>query len=476
MTLPEPRLRPWQSAAQRLTGALGVDQPGSLARRFLLASLAVLLLGGVTIGWWVGGQLERGIIDRTASVTGLYVQSFIEPRLVPLANGEWLTEDDAAQLDALLAETTFGERIVALKVWRPDGVIAYSPDRSLIGQQFPVKGGLAQAVGGSVVAEMSALEADENVAEQARGFDRLLEMYLPVRERGGERIIAVAEFYQLPTDIEQQVSDARLQSWLVVAAAVVLAYLLLYGIVRQGSDTITRQQLALQGQVSELSALLEQNEHLRQRVRVAAERTTTLSERNLRRISSDLHDGPGQMLALAMLRLDRLSAAGRDADDGTAEVAELESVLSDALRDMRAIAAGLRLPELHALTAADIARRAVDDHVRRSGTAVALDIAPGLPQLSLSTKIALFRALQELLSNATRHGAGENLAASLSAEVTDLVLEISDGGPGFGDATIGEDGHLGLAGIREQAELLGGAFETGRSDSGGARVIVRWPA
>ena len=456
----------------RLSRTLGL-QTNSLARRFLLASLAVLLAAGAVIGWWVGDQLERGIITRTASITGLYVQSFLAPELESLAASEWLNDDEKANLDALLTDTTFGERVVALKVWRPDGVIMYSPDRELIGEQFPVEGELAAALAGTVTAEMTNLDDIENVREQER-FDRLLEMYLPVRERGGERIIAVAEFYQQPAEIEQQVSSARLQTWVVVAIAVVLTFLLLYGIVRQGSDTIDRQRLALESQVSELSTLLNQNEQLRQRVRVAAERTTTLSERNLRRISSDLHDGPGQMLALAMLRLDHLRGRGQQPAT-EADVVELESVLGEALGDMRAIAAGLRLPELDAMATADVVQRAVDDHVRRTGVRVETDVAQLSKEVTLPTKIALFRALQELLSNSTRHGDGRDVFVRVVEEEGRVKLIVSDGGPGFDAARVGQEGRLGLAGVREQAELLGGSFEIDGSQGTGARVKVAWP-
>ena len=467
----QPHVRPDRPIARRVAHALGLAQANSLARRFLLASLLVLGVGGVVIGWWVGDQLERGIVDRTASITGLYVESIIEPHLATLASGEWLHDEDIAALDELLTNTAFAEDIVSLKIWRPDGVIEYSPDRALVGQGFPVEGDLAAALNGTVVAEMSTLDDAENVSESARGYDRLLEMYLPIRERGGDRIIAVAEFYQLPTDIEQQVADARLQSWLVVALAVGLAYLLLYGIVRQGSETIDRQRIALENQVSELSGLLNQNEQLRQRVRVAAERTTTLSERNLRRISSDLHDGPAQMLALAMLRLDQLRARG--ASDK--EVEELQATLSDALRDMRAVAAGLRLPELESLATVDVVRRGVDDHERRTSVPVSMSLGPLAREASLPTKIALFRALQELLSNSTRHGGGKEVEVSLADGDGLLRLTVADRGPGFAQDRVGVPGHLGLAGVREQAELLGGTFAIDERPGGGARVVVAWP-
>jgi len=455
---------------RRIGNALGISGEASLARRFLVASLIVLVTAGLVIGIWVGGQLQRGIIDRTASITALYVQSFIEPHLASMANGSWLHDEDKAALDSLVNNSQFGEKVVSLKVWRPDGVIIYSPNRDLIGEQFPVDEELGAALSGNVSAQMSNLTADENVSERVN-FDHLLEMYLPVRERGSDRIIAVAEFYQLPTEIDQEVRDAQMSSWLVVSGAVALVYLLLFGIVASGNNTINRQQKALRTQVDELSALLDQNEQLRGRVKTAAERTTTLSERNLRRISSDLHDGPGQMLALAMLRLERLKSQ----PTAQAEYDELQAALTDALRDMRSIAAGLRLPELESLSTADTVRRVVDDHQRRSGTHVELVMADDVGEASLPTKIALFRALQELLSNSTRHGGGTDVTVNVSTSGGRLRASVSDGGPGFDGNQVGAEGHLGLAGIREQAELLGGSFQVQPRAAGGVTVTVTWP-
>ena len=274
----------------------------SLARRFLLANLVILLVAGLAIGVWVGNQLERGIIDRTASITALYVESFIEPPVASLATGDWLTPADTQTLDRVLESTSLGDRIVALKIWSTSGVVLYSADRELVGRSFPIDEGLSEALAGRVSAEMSPLDQAENVVE-AKQFDHLLEMYVPVREPGTDRIIAAAEFYQLPTEIDTEVNGARLGAWIVVAIAVTVSYLLLYGIVRQGSDTITRQRRALETQVTQLTQLNRQNEALNERVRQAAERNTMLSERSLRRISSDLHDGPGQMLSLALMRL-----------------------------------------------------------------------------------------------------------------------------------------------------------------------------
>lgn len=462
---PTARLAP-AVAGQQAPGWLRRPGRMSLSTRFLLANLAILLAGGLFIGAFVGDQLERGIITRTASITALYVQSFVEPEVSMLAEGGQLGADRVRALDTLLSQTSLGDRIVSLRIWTPEGLVAYSSDPALIGRRFPVEGGLAEALSGGVVAELTDLQAAENVGERGR-FDHLIEMYVPVRQAGSDRIVAVAEFYQLPEDLDREVADARLRTWLLVGAAVVASWLVLYGMVRGASRTIDRQRRTLETQVHDLSSLLEQNAALHTRVSAAAERTTTLNERALRRISADLHDGPAQMLSLALLRLDGSDPA---ADPDRAVIA---GAVEDALREMRAIAAGLRLPELEQSTLEAAARRAVDDHRRRTGATVVERFEDLPDQSPLPVRIAVFRAIQELLSNATRHGAGDITVALTAADV--LRLEVSDEGPGFDASRVGGTDHLGLAGVREQAGLLGGGFEAGRDDRGHTVVSVWWP-
>jgi signal transduction histidine kinase len=444
---------------------------GTLATRFLVTNLIVLGVGGVILGTWVGDQLERGIVERTASITALYVESFIEPQIAVLASTGELPAEQVRQLDALLAGSSFGDRIVSLRIWSPDGTVVYSPDAALIGRSFPIEGGLADALAsGDVVAKLSDLENEENVAERGR-FDHLLEMYVPIRERGTGRIVATAEFYQLPTVLDEEVATARLQTWLLVGAAVLASYLLLYGIVRRASQTIERQRVVLQGQVGELSTLLAQNTALHARVRTAAERTTTLNERALRRIGADLHDGPAQMVSLALLRLDEPHTAADPA---------VREALQDALREMREIARGLRLPELADMPVADAASRAVGDHRRRTGAEVLEHIGSLPASVPLPVRIALYRALQELLSNATRHGSGV-IDVTIASGADVIRLDVADDGQGFDIDRIdridpgADTAHLGLAGIREQAELLGGGFAVGTTPQGHTLVSAWWP-
>jgi signal transduction histidine kinase len=143
---------------------------------------------------------------------------------------------------------------------------------------------------------------------------------------------------------------------------------------------------------------------------------------------------------------------------------------------MRTIAAGLRTPELEGATPADIVRRAVADNKRRAGTLATVDINEIPSRAPLATKIALYRILSEALSNAARHGLGAGVAVTVTQSGDgQLVAEVSDKGPGFDVRDRPRLGHLGLTGMRERAELLGGRLELESSPGGGTLVRAYLP-
>jgi signal transduction histidine kinase len=448
----------------------------TLARQFLLANLVIVVLGVLLTGAWLGDQIESTVMDRTAGITALYVDSVVSPYLQSLATNPELEPSQVAALDRLVTETGLGQGVVVVKVWSTDGRVVYSPNRELIGLQFPVDAGLQRAVAGGVAAEITNLDEPENEYERGR-WSKLIEVYEPIRSENGGPVIAVNEFYMLPDALEDEIGQAQFRSWVVVSLFGLAAYLLLAGIVKRGSDTILNQQERLKQQVSELRHLLEQNAALHERVRQAAGRTTALNEQALRRISADLHDGPGQTLALALLRLESLQepCESECAVHSNPDFRVVHSAVKDALSEVRAISAGLRLPELAPLTVADVAERAISDHERRSGTHIQRELGSVPDRAPLAIKIALLRTLQEALSNATRHGGGTDVSAGVWADDGLLRLEVSDHGPGFEVEAAERTGRLGLAGMRERTELLGGAFEIRSAPGQGTIVRASWP-
>lgn len=442
----------------------------SLARQYLVASLVVVLAGVLVTGAWIGHQIQTSVLDRTAGITALYVDSVVSPNLQALAEDDrWLTASDTAALNRLVSDTGLGQGVVLFKIWSLDGRVLYSPDRALVGQRFPIDTGLAVASQGEVSADMSDLDEPEN-ADERRQFTRLVEVYAPVRQVNDGHVIAVNEFYLLPDALDAEIRAAQLRSWAVVGAVGLFTYLVLAGIVKRGSDTIQEQQ-------AELQRRLDQNVRLHQRIREAASRTTALNEQALRRISADLHDGPGQALALALLRLDALQGpcTGAACQRTGADFGTVHLAVRDALSEIRAIAAGLRLPELGDASIVAVATRAIDDHQRRSGIRVERRLETLPEQAPLAIKIALLRTLQEALSNATRHGQGTDVRVVLRGTPDVLQLLVSDRGPGFDPLAVECAGHLGLAGMRERAELLGGTFEVQSRPGQGTLIRVCWP-
>jgi signal transduction histidine kinase len=471
MTVAAPplRLTRWNGIAA--LNRLRVAPHWSLARQYLTASLLVVLAGVIVTGAWIGHQIEESVLDRTAGITALYIDSILSPSLQELAgNDRWLSASSTAALNHLYSETALGQGVVLFKIWSLDGRVLYSPDQAIVGHQFPLDPGLTRATKGEVVADLSTLDEPENAFERSR-FSRLVEVYAPVREVQSGRVIAVNEFYLRPDALDSEIRDAQLRSWAVVGAVGLFTYLILSGIVKRGSDTIRRQQ-------AELQRRLDQNLRLHERVRQAANRTTALNEQALRRISADLHDGPGQALALALLRLDALQGPCDDlgvCEQKRDDFATVHGAVRDALTDLRAISAGLRLPELSTLSPAQVATRAIDDHERRSGISVRRTLE-GLPEHApLSIKIAVLRTLQEALSNATRHGGGADVSVKLARDADGLRLAVADHGPGFDPEQAARSGRLGLAGMRERAELLGGSFEVNSATGVGTTVRAWWP-
>jgi signal transduction histidine kinase len=456
---------------------LGKILSQNLSRRFMLASLMILLVGMAGIGAWVEKQIETGVVHRTGATTALYVDSFIAPYLQGITENQNLLSEQSEPLSRLLQDTPMGQQIVAFKLWDTRGRLLYTTDQTSIGKTYPMREGLLRARLGEVVTELSPLEDEEN-APLAAKFDKLLETYSPVRLGGTNQVIAVAEFYQRTDELDQETGILKRQSWFVVGVTLLFIYLLLSVFVRRASSTITHQQLELEQQVHQLTGLLAQNQELHERVRRASASVALLNESYLRRIGSELHDGPAQELGLSLLKLDVLAGQveiQQPQEAGQANLdrlTEIQSSLQSALKEMRGIAAGLSIPQLSELSLPETVTRAVRAHERRTGTAVELKLDNVPEQSSLPVKITVYRLVQEALNNAFRHAGGAGQQVQVSREQAQLLVEISDQGPGFDpDQAASQDGRLGLRGMRERVESLGGRF-TIRSASGQGTTIL----
>jgi len=453
-----------------------------LVNRFLLTGLLVLLGGMALIGTWVGDQIEAGVINGTGVVTDLYLDGAISPHLQSLAAGGAVEDSDRLALNRLLTSSRLGENVVALRIWGRDGRMVFnSPDPSLVGGRFVMAQPLAQAFAGEV---RSRIVDGDKLDDQLRNprWSRLIETFAPIRADGDKSVLAVAGFYQTAQSLERGVRTAQLRSWAGHGAVTLVMFVLLITLVKRANTLIEAQQHELSDKVAQLTSLLAQNAQLHERVSLAAARTTALNERFLRHVATDLHDGPGQCLALASMRIEALAEVCGQCDHSVGperSVAEdfstVQVALQSGLADLRAILRGLQLPEIEQLPLADTLRRAIDEHERKTGQRVPLETRSLPEQVPLPVKIALFRVLQESLANGFRHGGGRNQRISVAGSAEHLQIEVADEGSGFDPATAHTSGHFGLDGMRERVQLLGGSFELVSAPNQGTIIRASLP-
>src|SRR5215468_298889 len=408
----------------------------SLVRQFVLMASVVIGSGMVVLGSFVSAAIEDNVVRNAAVTTALYVNSLNATYLQELTTGSELSEESLHGLDASFSDSELGRQIMSAKIWLPDGQVVYSTRRDLIATTPLVNPKLQRALKGEVAGQFGNPMNDVEAA--VHGLNQpLFKIYVPIRSEGGQSIVAAAEFFTSGAALKAELDTARLQSWIAVGGVGLLQILLLYGIVARGNKTIESQRAVL---LDARRASVETNELF------------------LRRVGADLHDGPAQLISLALLRLDGLRpppAAGPSKSD---EFEKIRTVLQDCLREIRHLSAGLAPPHLDALPLYKVLELAVRQHEQRTGTVVKATIGAVPDRLSSLHKVCIYRFVQEGLNNAFRHAAGEGQTVEAIGSGDQLSIEVADSGPGFSSSNMRSGDGLGLAGLRDRVESLGGEF------------------
>jgi PAS domain S-box-containing protein len=206
-------------------------------------------------------------------------------------------------------------------------------------------------------------------------------------------------------------------------------------------------------------------------------RLLRLQDEERRRVARELHDSTAQSLAAIALGLsvvaespERLDARGRKA------LADTRALLEEATREVRSMSYLLHPPLLDEMGLSSALRNYVDGWARRSGVATRLEISPSLPRLPGEAETALFRIVQECLTNIQRHSGSATAEVRLMADAESVVLEVADRGHGSerlatlpgneANPTLG----VGVAGMKERVRQLGGRLMI---ESGGTGTTVR---
>lgn len=437
--------------------------------QFVLAAALILGVSMTFVGSLVSQQIRLAAAQSAGEGAAIYMEAYLDEYVQELANARSLKPESVQAIDALVSQTSLNSHIVSVKIWLPDGSNVYSSKRPVF--YYHPAGPIAAAMQGEVVTRLSPLDHDEHAYE--RSFNQpLYETYVPLREFGSGRIIAIGEFYEM----EHEIASIHLQVWAIIAAATLAMLLLLFLIVRRGDRIIDRQQAILRQQMCEREALHQQNTALQQRVNTASHEFATINELTHRRLGADLHDGPAQLLTLILLRLDELAALSTSTTSEPLET--IRNAAQESLREIRGISRGLALPEINELNLDELLKLVVQRHEQRSETKVQLDLGELPEVLSLSYKICVYRLVQEALNNAFHHAGGQGQWVSAECRQGVLEVQVTDAGAGIDKglqaATGSHRSRLGLVGMRYRVESLGGTFELESAPGQGTRVTARF--
>jgi len=220
---------------------------------------------------------------------------------------------------------------------------------------------------------------------------------------------------------------------------------------------------------------------------IASQRILPVTEEELSRIVLDIHDGPVQKIFAALNHVTHLQhILNRQGDTSpcAAHLSDLNRVaalLEASLTEIRTFLGAFRPPEFNTRPLLDVLEALIIQHEELANVTVHFEVESEPPPVSPPVKITLYRILQEALSNSAHHAGVDEHFVRLWVDDDDICLEVVDFGPGFappdltGPAATERAEHIGLRGMRDRVQLVGGHFELFSAPGEGTRIYIRVP-
>lgn len=472
MTSADPSTAPLSPTAQSAAGETGVpewvtlvaaaESAPALSRpprtRTIVIRLAaglaavlvvVLLLAGYAAQWLA----EREAVNDAANVTDVLADAVVQPALTDaLADGD---PDAVAAFDDIIRGQVLGDDVVRVKIWSPQGVVLYADEPQLIGRTFALSSVQLDALENpSTRAEVSDLSEEENEFESG---SRLLEVYRPVWAPDGRQLLF--EVY-LPYE---PVAARSADLWRGFAGVTTSSLLLLVALTAPIVWGLLRR---LRGEERRRVELLQH--------------AVDASDAERRRIAGTLHDGPVQELVATTFAAESAADAAtrRGDEEAGANLRDVAGSVRGNIRVLRSLLMDIYPPGLRA-AGLDHALHDLAATARSRGVTVevAVEVAPDA--VGEADEQLVYRVAQEALRNAVTHAAPCRVRISLRSDGADLVLEVSDDGPGFDPGILRDppaDGHLGTRVLVDLARHAGADLAVATRPGAGTRWRLRVPS
>ncbi|WP_265595026.1 sensor histidine kinase [Haloferula sp. BvORR071] len=251
---------------------------------------------------------------------------------------------------------------------------------------------------------------------------------------------------------------------------VVATSILLYFVLRRAFNGWRQAESEKRRVLSEMSEMF----------RNLSTRIEGLREEDRTRISRELHDQLGQALTGMKMDLRWVESQLELRDERalnplTDRLVDVEGQVDDLILSVRRIATDLRPDALDELGLPVALKQEAERFVLRTGMPCELEVGELPEKLSPKVATAAFRIFQEALTNVVRHAQASRVQARCAATGEVLELAVADNGRGIGAGLEMDKQSLGLLGMRERAEMLGGKVNFTTAESGGTRVQASLP-
>ncbi len=217
----------------------------------------------------------------------------------------------------------------------------------------------------------------------------------------------------------------------------------------------------------------------RTRLEHLLERVIRAQEDERKRLSMELHDSPVQWLTSAVYRVEAcLEFFNRGQhDEAHKEVEPVQRVLDTTLLELRHTTAALHPPELEKVGLIKALARYADSFERDTGILTHFKQGGDVPRLSAPVELAVYRVVQEALSNVRKHAQATQVQIQMGLRNGAFWAEVRDNGTGFDmDEGRREDGHLGLIGMEERARMLGGTLTVRSMPGAETQITLQIPS
>lgn len=234
--------------------------------------------------------------------------------------------------------------------------------------------------------------------------------------------------------------------------------------------------LGITRDVTEARRAEQQLRASRTALRSLATRQQDVREDERTRIAREIHDSLGQALTALKLQLAAAQEGAAETSPALGErLSETALMVDDLVKSVRRIATELRPPILDQLGLPAAIEWLAQDFARRTGLACSTTMEAGDAAVTDELATAVFRIVQEALTNVSRHARATRVHIELGLKSDTVTLEISDDGVGITETAASGPASLGILGMRERAAALGGVLEVAPCSPGGTRVAAWFP-